>query len=270
MTALPLLLEPEQLAAHLDDANLLIIDLCKESVYQQAHISHAIWLNNRFLVSGVLPAPGKLPTLAQLNDLFSRLGLTPEKHVVVYDDEGGGWAGRLIWTLDAIGHRNYSYVNGGLHAWLAAGCSIENTPNFPQASTTHLQLQPEPQADIDYMLAHYQDTDHIIWDARSIEEFDGSRLLAQRGGHIPNAVNYEWTIAMDRGNSLKLRDLDTIRAELASLGVTADKTVITHCQTHHRSGFTYLLGRILGFPSIKAYAGSWSEWGNRADTPIVR
>ena len=95
MTLLPLLLEPEQLAAHLDDTYLLIIDLCKESVYQQAHIPHAIWLNSRLLVSGVFPASGQLPTIEQLNSLFSTLGLSPETHVVVYDDEGGGEGRRV-------------------------------------------------------------------------------------------------------------------------------------------------------------------------------
>ncbi len=269
MTVLPLLLEPEQLATHLDNNQLLIIDLCKESVYQQAHIPHAIWLNSRLLVSGVFPASGQLPTIEQLNSLFSTLGLSPETHVVVYDDEGGGWAGRLIWTLDAIGHPHYSYLNGGLHAWLAANLPIENTPNNAKSTLTDLHIDPTPQVDIDYLLAHYQDTDHIIWDARSPEEFSGERLLAQRGGHIPHAVNYEWTLAMDKTNSLKIRDLAAIRVELAQLGINNKKTVITHCQTHHRSGFTYLIGRILGF-NIKAYAGSWSEWGNRPDTPIVK
>lgn len=268
MTVLPLLLEPEQLVAHLHEANLLIIDLCKASVYQQAHIPHALWLNHRTLVSGEFPAAGNLPSLSQLTEVFNKLGLTPEKHVVVYDDEGGGWAGRLIWTLDVIGHRHYSYLNGGLHAWLAANAPIENTPNRALPSTTTWQLDDNPQANIDYVLAHHQTSNHILWDARSPEEYTGARLLAMRGGHIPYAVNYEWTTAIDNNNALKLRDLTIIAQELADLGITADKTVITYCQTHHRSGLTYLVGRLLGF-NIKAYAGSWSEWGNRSDTPIV-
>ena len=73
---------------------------------------------------------------------------------------------------------------------------------------------------------------------------------------------------MDRSNALRVRPLNEVRAELAALGITADKTIITHCQTHHRSGFTYLVGKLLGFEHIKGYAGSWSEWGNRPDTPI--
>lgn len=268
MTALPLLLEPAELAAHLNDANLLILDLGKESVYQQAHVPGAISVNGKQFVLGQLPAPGKLPAVAQLSAAFSALGLTPEKHVVVYDDEGGGWAGRLIWTLDAIGHPNYSYLNGGIHAWLAEGLPVESSPSAAKPSQYSASLQEGPVADLAYMLAHHGDADHAIWDARSPEEFAGTRVLAQRGGHIPGAVNYEWTRAMDRANALRVRDLEAIRAELAALGITADKTVVTHCQTHHRSGFTYLIGRILGFPKLKAYAGSWSEWGNTPDTPI--
>lgn len=269
MTALPLLLEPEQLALHLDDARLLIVDLGKQSVYQQAHIPHAVWLNSRQLVSGEMPAAGKLPSREALQTLFSSLGLTPDRHVVVYDDEGGGWAGRFIWTLDVIGHSNYSYINGGLHAWLAAGLPIENTPNTPAPSVIELTLHDQPQADLDYVLTHHQAADHCLWDARSPEEYSGNRLLAMRGGHIPGAANYEWTSAMDKANALKLRPLDQIRQELQALGIDNGKTVITYCQTHHRSGFSYLLGRVLGF-NIKAYAGSWSEWGNRSDTPISR
>lgn len=265
---LPLLLEPDMLHAHLQDANLLIVDLGKESVYQQAHVPGAILVNGKQLVSGELPAPGRLPSVERLAEAFSAMGLTPDTHVVVYDDEGGGWAGRFIWTLDAIGHSRYSYLNGGIHAWLAAGMPVENTPNTPTPSKAAISLQPGPVADADYVLAHYRDTDHAIWDARSPEEYAGTRVLAQRGGHIPGARNYEWTRAMDRANSLRVRPLDDVRAELAALGITGDKTVITHCQTHHRSGFTYLIGKLLGFAHLKGYAGSWSEWGNRPDTPV--
>jgi thiosulfate/3-mercaptopyruvate sulfurtransferase len=266
--SLPLLLEPAELATHLKDANLLILDLGKESVYQQAHVPGAVSVNGKQFVSGQLPAPGKLASVEQLSAAFSAVGLTPDKHVVVYDDEGGGWAGRLIWTLDVIGHKHYSYLNGGIHAWLAAGMPVESAPGQPTPTGYTVHLREAPVADKDYLLAHYADGKHVIWDARSPEEFAGTRVLAQRGGHIPGAVNYEWTRAMDRADSLRVRNLDTLRQELAALGITPDKTVVTHCQTHHRSGFTYLIGRILGFPSLKAYAGSWSEWGNATDTPV--
>ena len=202
---LPLLLEPDDLNAHLQDANLLIVDLGKESVYQQAHVPGAILVNGKQLVSGELPAPGRLPSVERLTEAFSAMGLTPETHVVVYDDEGGGWAGRFIWTLDAIGHLHYSYLNGGIHAWLASGLSVEGTPNTPTRSSAVIDLQSAPVADIDYVLAHYRDADHVIWDARSPEEYAGTRILAQRGGHIPDARHYEWTQAMDRSNASPFR-----------------------------------------------------------------
>lgn len=267
MATLPFLIEAEQLAAHLNDDNLLIIDLCKKSVYQQAHIPNAIWVNGRDLVAGELPASGQLPSLQKLTQLFASIGLTPDKHLVVYDDEGGAWAGRFIWTLDVISHKHYSYINGGLHAWLAAAYAIDNTETVATPSSISLQLQTAPQALIDDVLAHYQDSHYALWDARSIEEYNGSRLLAMRGGHIPNAVHYEWTTAIDKNNALKLRPLAVIQQELAALGIDNSKTVITYCQTHHRSGLSYLVGKLLGL-NIKAYAGSWSEWGNRSDTPV--
>lgn len=266
--SLPLLLEPDVLHAHLGDPDLLVVDLGKESVYLQAHVPGAVLCNGKQLVAGQQPAPGKLPSAEQLSAVFSALGLTPDTHVVVYDDEGGGWAGRFIWTLDCIGHRHYSYLNGGIHAWLAAGLPVESTPNAPRATPYTAAIVPGALADIDYVLAHHADADHVIWDARSAEEYAGTRVLAQRAGHIPGARHYEWTQAMDRANSLRVRPLETVRAELAALGISADKTVITHCQTHHRSGFTYLVGKLLGFPRLLGYAGSWSEWGNRPDTPV--
>ena len=118
---LPLLLEPEVLNAHLGDASLLIVDLGKASVYQQVHVPGAVLLNVKDLVSGQQPAPGKLASPEQISAVLSAIGLTADTHVVAYDDEGGAAAGRFIWTLDVIGHQYTSYLNGGIHAWLAAG-----------------------------------------------------------------------------------------------------------------------------------------------------
>lgn len=270
MSSLPLVIEAKELQAHLGAPRLLIVDLCKDTVYPQAHIPGAVHVPSRALVLGEQPAPGRLPTLEQLAELFSWLGLTPDTHVVAYDDEGGGWAGRFLWTLEIIGHRQYSYLNGGLHAWLGDRLPVESGENAPQSTPVTLSLDQTALATMDYLKSRVGAADLQVWDARSPEEFRGERLFAQRGGHIPGASNYEWTRAMDRENALRLRPLETIRTELAALGISADKEIVTHCQTHHRSGFTWLVGRILGFPRLKAYAGSWSEWGNHADTPIEK
>lgn len=273
---LPLLLEPSQLSqlsqeqAQAGAADLLIVDLGKESVYQQAHVPGAVHFNVKQLVSGQQPAPGKLAPVEQLSAALSALGLTPDTHVVAYDDEGGAAAGRFIWTLEVIGHRHYSFLNGGIHAWLAAGLPVEARPNASKPASYTARITEAANADLAYVLAHHRDADHVIWDARSPDEYNGSLVRAQRSGHIPGAANYEWTRALDRADALRLRPLEEVRAELAALGITGDKTVITHCQTHHRSGFTWLLGKILGFEKMKAYAGSWSEWGNLPDTPIEK
>ncbi len=266
--SLSLIIEPETLRTHLNDEKLLVIDLGKEADYLQAHVPGALFLPYQALLLGTPPAPGKLPDLEQLNKTFGYLGLTPDTHVVAYDDEGGGWAGRLIWTLDVIGHRKYSYLNGGIHAWKDANLTIESGQNQPRSRSVELSIHNGPMADIDYIKSRLESKDFIIWDARGPLEYSGQKSGSTRAGHIPGAANYEWTNAMDSERALRIRDLETVREELARLGITGDKEIVTHCQTHHRSGFTYLLGKALGFERIKAYPGSWSEWGNDPHTPI--
>ena len=267
---LPLLLEPEELAPVLGHPELLILDFTNPDIYSRAHVPGAIFVPYQHTVRGTPPTPGALPGEDHLSQLMSAIGLTPDKWVVVYDDEGGGWAGRFIWLLDAIGHSKYSYLNGGIHGWLAAQQTVSQEPVEPNPSQYSVTVN-EASASVDknYLLANFDRDDLVIWDARSPQEYDGTRVNAQKGGHIPGAKNYEWTRAMDRERALKIRDQDTLISELAALGITKDKEVITHCQTHHRSGFTYLLGKVLGFQNIKAYPGSWSEWGNDPNTPVA-
>lgn len=267
-TTLPLIIEPEQLSSCLKRDDLLILDLSAETQYKQAHLPGAIHLPSKTLLSGTPPAPGKLPDSDKLNQLFSELGLTANRHVIAYDDEGGGWAGRLIWTLDVIGHQRYSYLNGGIHAWVGAGLPVSTQEITPVSSAGHWPINQGPIADKETILQRLQADDFIIWDARSAEEYRGERKVSARSGHIPGASNYEWTQGMDRQRDLRIRPLEEIRTELANLGISADKDIVTHCQAHHRSGFTYLLGKALGFERIRAYPGSWSEWGNDTDTPI--
>jgi thiosulfate/3-mercaptopyruvate sulfurtransferase len=185
---------------------------------------------------------------------------------VVYDDEGGGWAGRFIWLLDVIGHGRYHFLNGGLQAWLSEDRELSQTTPPAAAGLAHLTLHDGPTASRAYLQRRLGATDLAVWDARSPAEFSGEKVLAARGGHVPGAVNFEWTAGMDPQRGLRIRaDMAEV---LEGLGITKDKEVITHCQTHRRSGFTYLVAKALGYPRVKAYAGSWSEWGNLPDTPI--
>lgn len=268
MDALPLLVSPAQLSSHLQAPNLLLIDLSKMGIYRQAHLPGAIHLDYAQLQRDSLPAVGLVPEHAKLQILFSEIGLTAEKQVVAYDDEGGGRAARLLWLLEIAGHTRASLLDGGIHAWLAEERETITEPVAAAPSCYALgSLNWQPVADIEAVLASLGKPDVALWDSRSPEEFDGRRQSAQRGGHIPGAVNYEWTRAMDTERDLRLRSAETIRAELAELGITRDKHIITYCQTHHRASFTWFVGKWLGF-NIQGYAGAWAEWGNRVDTPI--
>ncbi len=263
--SLPLLLEPADLQVQLNNRDLLIIDMCSPESYAQGHVPGALYLPPKSILKGEAPAPGKIADRSQLETVFEQLGLTPDTHVVVYDDEGGGWAGRLIWTLDAIGHKHYSYLNGGIHAWRAEALTESSEAPTRAAVKQSFTIDPAVVIELDDVITQLQAGNTIVWDARSPEEFRGEKILAKRGGHMPKAINAEWTSLMDPERSMRIRE-DAL-THLNGLGINSTQSIITHCQTHHRSGFTYLLGKILGF-DIKGYHGSWSEWGNHPDTPI--
>jgi thiosulfate/3-mercaptopyruvate sulfurtransferase len=262
---LPLLIDTATLQAHLDDESLLIVDICRDENYTQGHIPGAIHISPADLIAGIPPAVGRLPDIGKLEQLFSRIGYTDTKHLVVYDDEGGGWAGRFIWTLDVIGHSSASLLDGGLIAWRAEDRPLQTEQANPQATEVTITIHQEPIAEIADILNIMQQDTAIIWDARSPEEFAGITKYAARGGHIPGAVNLDWQLLMDRENHLCLKK--DLRSLLHLHGISAEKPIITHCQSHHRSGLTYFVGKYLGY-SIQGYHGSWSEWGNDASTPV--
>jgi thiosulfate/3-mercaptopyruvate sulfurtransferase len=265
---LPFIVEPAELFAHIEDASLLIVDLCSAEKYSEGHIAGAIHLNTADLMGGVKPVIGTLPSAEQLAYLFARLGLTPDMRVVCYDDEGGPWAGRLIWTLDMIGHQKYSFLNGGKTAWLAEGLPLESGNNLPASiGLNPLHMDNKFSADIADIVAQKDTANFLVWDARSLDEYTGQKALSARGGHIPGAVHCEWTELLDPHCALRLRK--DLAEYLAAKGITPEKNIVTHCQTHRRSGLTYVAAKSLGYPNIRAYPGSWSEWGNCDDVPVA-
>ncbi len=268
-TPFPLLVEPEELHPRLGDEQLLLVDVGRAATYEQAHLPGARHLDYGAIVAATGQAGGLLPDEIRLGAALSAIGLTPERHVVAYDDEGGGKAARLLWTLEALGHRRYSLLNGGLHAWAGERRPLTTAIAESTASDYRAKLADDSAvvASRAFILEHLNDPNVALLDARSPSEYDGSRRYAARGGHIPGAVNMEWTEAMDQGRNLRLRDADWLRQRLAALGIRPEQTVVAYCQTHHRSAHTWFWLKWIG-RNAKGYPGSWSDWGNREDVPV--
>jgi thiosulfate/3-mercaptopyruvate sulfurtransferase len=267
---LPPLIEPEQLALCLTDPALLVIDLCDLTSYTLRHIPGAIHLEYMDLLRVKPPAMGLLPQEAALSKVLSRLGLTPDRHVVAYDDEGNGRACRLLWTLATLGHNHASLLNGGIDAWSTAEEPLE-TQIRSHACSDYQALIRNHQAiaDKDYILARLGQPDVVLLDTRTPSEYAGLVIRAARCGHIPGAVNLHWTSAMDMQRQLRFQPDPILRKLFEWRGVTPDKEVIVYCQTHHRSSHTYWVLRYLGYPRVRGYPGAWSEWGNDPELPVT-
>lgn len=268
MVAFPMLLQPDELERQLEAENLLIVDLCSEESYLSRHVPGAVHLDYSHIVTARPPVMGLLPDELRLSRVLSHLGFTPESHVIAYDAEGNGRASRLLWTLEELGHEQFSLLDGGLKAWLIEGHSVRQGRETRAPSHFHGCYQGSRAVDKEYILAHLSDPEVVILDARSPAEYQGEYVRAQRGGHIPGAVNFEWTRAIDQQRNLRLKPMEELRLSLEELGVTPDKEVICHCQTHHRSAHTCMVLKYLGYSRVKGYPGSWSEWGNDPETPI--
>lgn len=265
---LPLIINPNDVKPLFNQENIVVVDLGKAETYIQYHLPTAVFLDYGWIVHIDKPRMGLLPDAAQLSRILSAYGIGPDTHVIAYDDEGGGRAARFLWTLDCVGHSKYSLIDGGLYAWSHEGHELSQDISFPTPVTREVQLTDEPVANKQYILDHMNDEDVVILDTRSPHEYMGTKVFAARGGHVPGAVNYEWTLAMDEQHNLRLKTADRLRQELTEHGVTPDKTIVCHCQSHHRSAHTYIMLKSLGFEKVKGYPGSWSEWGNDPTTPI--
>jgi thiosulfate/3-mercaptopyruvate sulfurtransferase len=266
---LPPIVESEELERQLRDESLVLVDLSKPEVYAQAHIPGAVHLEYAQIVTARPPAMGLLPDDGALNAALSALGFTAEQQVVAYDDEGGGRAARLLWTLLATGHEHVALLNGGLHAWAAERRPLRAGSESRPRGHYRAARRDDVIAERTYIQQHLDDPGLALLDARSAAEYSGAKRFAERGGHIPGAVNLDWLETMDQNRALRLKPADALRARLASLGVTPDKEVVCYCQSHHRSAHSFMMLKSLGFERVRGYPGSWSDWGNRPDTPVA-
>ena len=265
---MPLILDGDQLESMLGRPGVLIVDVGDEERYERHHLPGAVQLDYESLNGMSPPASGLLPSDRQLGEVLSALGLTPETHVIAYDGGKSGMAARLLWTLDVVDHRRFSLLDGGLTAWLAGGRPTVTDIARPSPTSFRVPAHTQARADKSYILDHLSDPEVVLLDARSPAEFSGQDVRAARGGHIPGAVNMNWTLAFDDARSPRLRPAEELRKLLEETGVTPDKEIIVYCQTHHRSSHSYIVLKSLGYSRVRGYDGSWSEWGNDPETPI--
>ena len=270
---LPLVIEPEALQPILGDENILIVDLSNHKQYSQAHIPGAVFIDYGHIVGMNQPYTGLLPEAERFAHILNLLGISANTQIVAYDEEGGGKAARLIWTLHAMGHHKAGMLNGGLIAWYREKFPLSNEhvtsePNpSDQQYKVDFTLQPVV-ADTEYIKDNLENNTVGLLDARSIDEFTGTAKYAQKTGRIPGAKHFEWTRGMDVEANYRLLPKEKLQPMLDELGLTRDKEIIVYCQSHHRSALSYLMLKYLGYEKVRGYPGSWSEWGNRSDTPV--
>ena len=262
------IVEPEELEPKLGSENLIVVDVSKLDIYSQMHIPGALHVDYPAIISARPPAAGLLPDDSQLNRVFSDLGISSDTHVVAYDDEGGGKASRLLWSLYVCGHRKISLLNGGLHAWSNEGHALNHNAPEVRRSECNLSRTDDGIADKNYILSRLDDKDMALLDARSPDEFSGVKKFAERAGRIPGSVNLEWTMTMDQTRNLRLKSKPDLLEMLLKRGITPDREVVVYCQTHHRSAHTFIVLKSLGFERVRGYAGSWSDWGNSPELPV--
>ena len=263
----------EALSQAKDDSGLLIIAVGRGAPELfPAWLPQAVFFDLSLLVRSEPPAEGLLPGATQLNQALESIGFRRQRPVLAYDMEQGLAASRLLWTLHCAGIAEVSLLEGGLHAWIEQGLAVQPQRRIPQPSSG-LDL-PDPQDSscaigLAELKSRVLGADPLLLiDTRSVEEYSGIDIRSTRGGHIPGAVSWDWRrLLADRSG--RLQAPATLCSELKALGIEdPGREIVTYCQTHHRASLTWLTLRHLGYDRVRGYAGSWSEWGNRDDTPI--
>lgn len=264
----PLILEPEELQHHLNDKNVVVVDVSIPQVYKDRHILGAIHLKYPTILYIHDDVDCDIPSDKDLSAALSTLGLLPEHHVVAYDAQHNPMACRLLWTLEELGHQNYSLLNGGWHAWRDGGFPTETQMNVLPESNYSAKQKGIVNATRDYIERKLNDPNVVILDTRMQEEFTNELLITDRGGNIPGAVHFDWMNSINEANLYRLFSDDVLREILSRIGVVPEKEIILYCQTHFRSSHTHIVLRHLGFENIRSYAAGYSEWGNATDTEI--
>lgn len=272
------LVETQWVADHLNDPNVRIVESDEDLLlYDTGHIPGAVkidWVQdlNDPVVRDYLDSE-------RFAALMRAKGISNDTTVVLYGDKHNWWATYAFWVFKLFSHRDVRIMNGGRAKWIAEGRPLtREVPSYPPGNYV---APPRNDAEIrafrDQVLEFVRQRKGVLVDVRSPQEYTGERTHMPdypqegtlRGGHIPIAVNIPWARAVNEDSTFK--SVEELRELYAAQGVTPDKEVIAYCRIGERSSHTwFVLTYLLGFPNVRNYDGSWTEWGNSVGLPIEK
>ena len=269
------LVDTEWVAQNLDASGMRLVEVDVDTAaYEQGHASGAVGWNwkSQLQESVVRDVVEK----GEFERLLGAAGIGNDTRVILYGDNNNWFAAWAYWQLKYYGHENVQLMNGGRAKWLA-----ENRPTTMDVPSHAAQAYTakDPDTSIRAMRDEVRASlgSSVLVDVRSPAEFSGELLApanlpqegSQRGGHIPGAVNIGWAQAVNEDGSFK--SADELNEIYGGRGVTPDKDVIAYCRIGERSSHSwFVLKELLGYPNIRNYDGSWTEWGSGVGLPIER
>ena len=261
-----LLTTPQELQQKLANANLCVIDTRPAEDYAKGHIPGATHFD-LFGLSLIDTTDAPLKAfMFMIHHVLELRGVSEAKEIIFYGANSDMRAARGVWFLEYYGHANVKMLDGGFQAWQTAGAPVSTEAAAPKAATFNIAERREVLATVDDVLGSLNHGNIAILDTRSAGEHFGTTVRAARGGAIPGSIHIEWTDNLAANG--KFKSNEELKAMYDRAGITPEKEVISYCQGGYRAAHSYIALRMLGFPKVRNYIGSWKEWGDRTDLPI--
>jgi thiosulfate/3-mercaptopyruvate sulfurtransferase len=244
----------------------LLLDLRPADAYAAGHIPGAVHVD-LFGISLIDTDPAPLKAFMwMIEHVLASRGVDGASTVVVYDEQSGIRAARAFWFLEYFGHPSVRMLDGGFGAWKSGGFPVTRDAAPAAASEWTGTREQKTLATWHDVRSALGQPNTVILDTRTDGEYCGTTVRAARGGAIPGAVHIEWTRNLTPEG--KFKPEAELRRMYEEAGVTPDRQVITYCHGGYRAAHSYVALRLLGYPTVRNYVGSWKEWGDRTELPI--